>query len=172
MWNNENGDGDISGLQLASAISAHINNLKASDFLCEPDSTFIAMNYQGEYFAHPKFFLMAHYSRHIKEGMAILRSGDPNIVTAYDPGAKKLVLVTRNREPDRDITWDLSAFKAANPNHNTKVRVWRTQTNGSELYNALPEGCIDMDYSKHYRMRVPRNSIVTLEIEDIQPKVH
>merc|ERR1712079_852992 len=69
-----------------------------------------------------KFFVLAHFTRHIREGMVIVDSGDANTVAAHDASSKRLVLVTANYGRARSITYDLSQFITSA----TSVRRWST----------------------------------------------
>lgn len=41
-----------------------------------------------------KYFVLAHYSRHIRPGYTIIDNDDSNTVTAFSPADQKLVIVT------------------------------------------------------------------------------
>jgi len=168
VWTTEYSDPHTTGMKMATAITNDINKMKASGFvLWQPDQELVKWNDQGVPVPQSKLYVMAQYSRHIKEGMRILRSDDSDTVAAYDPTNSKLVLVTSTWGTDRKITWDLSNF---NISPNAKVRAWQTQDDGSEKYHALPLLIDNMGSAQSYTLQVPKNSVVTLEIEGVVPK--
>ncbi|KAG7385142.1 hypothetical protein PHYPSEUDO_001855 [Phytophthora pseudosyringae] len=87
VWDSNYSDDDDSGLALAQPISQDINEMGVSAFvygqvLNSGGSGLIQsnlwVNWMGE--ANRKFYVMAHYSRHIRPGMEIFSTNDPNTV--------------------------------------------------------------------------------------------
>ena len=85
---------------------------------------------------NPKYYVLAQFTRHIRPGMRIIGSGDANSVAAYDPVARKLVIVTTNYGTGQWINYDLSKFATVTGSGGTAlVGRWATQTGGSgDLY--------------------------------------
>merc|ERR1711920_228552 len=82
-----------------------------------------------------KFWIFAHFTRHIREGMYILNhnSFDGNgayTIAAYSPNEKKLVLVTTNFANDRWVNYDLSSLTKVAGNGFS----WVTESDGSKKY--------------------------------------
>lgn len=72
-----------------------------------------------------KYFALAQYSRHIREGMTIVSSGDGHTVAAVDGTQSRLVLVHSNIDIEEDeVCFDLSQFSDVG----SSVRVWNTET--------------------------------------------
>ena len=57
-----------------------------------------------------KYFLLAQYARHIRSGMTLLETGETNTVGAYDPKARKVVIVALKDGEAREFVFDLSRF--------------------------------------------------------------
>ncbi|KAL3673622.1 hypothetical protein V7S43_001321 [Phytophthora oleae] len=91
----------------------------------------------------PETLRDAHYSRHIRAGMTILKFDDPNtllpgsseyaldiypnFVVAYDKTSKVLVIVATNLGEAETITFDLSTLASADGPINT----WTTEPNAT-----------------------------------------
>lgn len=136
VWNSEYGDADETGLSLAKNLILDFNHLHPTAWVYwQPlDSGgwgLVQANAEDNWVGKPnaKLFVLAHFSRHIRQGMRILdiKVSDerkPNSVAAYSDVEKKLVLVTVNREHLRSVKYDLSRFQAAG--NNVEVRCWST----------------------------------------------
>ncbi|KAL2109853.1 hypothetical protein VUR80DRAFT_1899 [Thermomyces stellatus] len=79
-----------------------------------------------------KYFVLAQFSRHIREGMRILDGGAGNVVAAYDEEGEKLVIVAVNWDAAQEISFDLSGFGQVADG--ARVTSWRTQTGGGDQY--------------------------------------
>ena len=135
LWNSEYGDGDGSGLPLASNLNL--------DFLWLHPQAWVywqvldgggwglldASNEERViHGVNRKFHVLAQYTRHIRPGFGILGSSDGNTVAAYSAAHHRLVLVTTNYDTSRSIQFDLSAFKRV---PDGPVLRWVTQTTKS-----------------------------------------
>jgi hypothetical protein len=60
-----------------------------------------------------KWFVLAHYSRHVRPGMVLLGTSDLDTVAAYDVNRRTLVLVVTNYGVARFKTFDLSRLATA-----------------------------------------------------------
>jgi galactan endo-1,6-beta-galactosidase len=167
LWNTEYGGADTSGFDLAHAVDLDFQNLHPTAW-CYWQAldgkgwgllpTDFAPKKIGT--ANPKYFVLAHYSRHIRPGMTILDSGRPGTVTAYDPAAKKLVIVTLNDGPARTISYDLSKFaSAAGP-----ITRWLTEPLGKTRYAVASDLKLT---SQRFECAFPAKSIQTFEIENV-----
>jgi galactan endo-1,6-beta-galactosidase len=121
LWNSEYGDGETDGLGLARDIALDLHDLHPTAWCnWQPVDGNVRKGGWGFFNVtktkgilkktNPKYFVFAQYSRHIRPGMTILESSDPDTTAAYDPVAHKLVIVTFNDGPARSITFDLSHF--------------------------------------------------------------
>ena len=137
LWNSEYGDSDASGLTMAAAINLDFTSLHNTAWcywqpLDGGGWGLINANDNAGTIGsvNPKYYVLAQYTRSIRQGMTILSSGDPNTVAAYDPVNHDLVLVTANSGAAETVNYSLGSFySAAGP-----VTGWCTATDGSELY--------------------------------------
>jgi len=173
LWNSEYGDGSRSGLEMAANINLDFHWLHPVAWcywqaVDEADGWGL---FHGQLRGQQpsvlsinmKFFVLAHYSRHIRPRMTIMSSGDANTIAAYDVSLRRLVLVTVNYDKAQNITYNLSKFQSvAGP-----VRHWTTLTSGplsrayaerAELY-LKPEGIIQSHFDRYM--------IQTIEVDNI-----
>ena len=105
LYVSEYGDNDITGLTMASIITYEISTLHPTGWTYwqaldadGKDKNWGMINASDSALTigpvEPKYYVMAQYSRHIRQGMTIISSGDANSLAAYDPVAQKLVIVT------------------------------------------------------------------------------
>lgn len=171
LWNSEYGENDPSGLAMASNLNLDLfwlhptawiywQVLDGSDWgLIDAD------NDTGTIGAvRPKFFVLAQYSRHVRPGMRIIRSSDVNTVAAYDPAARRLVLVTTNYSSAQRISYDLSAFGMVGGATGGLVRRWATQTGGGDSYAPHDDTFLD---GKQFASFFTQNTVQTFEIDNV-----
>jgi galactan endo-1,6-beta-galactosidase len=137
LWNSEYGDGNASGLSLASNLNLDLRWLhptawvywQALDIpgwgLIEADNGVATLGGVAT-----KYFVLAQYSRHIRPGMQIIDGGEGNTVAAYDPSARRLVIVTTNYGTGQWINFDLSRFGTVTGGAGGLVQRWATDTGG------------------------------------------
>ena len=168
LWNSEYGDSDASGLTMANEINQDFTSLHNTAWcywqpLDGSGWGLINANDNAGTIGtvNPKYFVLAQYTRSIRQGMTILTSGDPNTVAAYDPVNHDLVLVTTNSGSTAEsIDYSLANFySAAGP-----VTGWCTLTNGGSEYQqfsgtAITGGNVVLSY--------PGSSVQTLEIQNV-----
>ena len=166
-WNSEHGDGDASGLSTARELSLDLNVLRPSawcywqpldgggwGFLdCDMPNATIRR-------ANPKLFVLAQYTRHVRPGMAILRTGDPRAVAAYDAKRRKLVVVLENEREATTRSIDLSAFRL----DSRVAALWKTEPQGSARYRREPDSRFEGDA---LRIDLPAASVVTVELSNV-----
>ncbi|WP_163510626.1 glycoside hydrolase [Fodinicola acaciae] len=171
LWNSEYGENDPSGLTMAS-------NLNLDMYWLHPTAWVYWQVLDGSNWGlvdadndagttglvQPKFFVLAQYSRHIRPGMRILRSTDVNTVAAYDPVARRLVLVATNYSSAQRISYDLSAFSTVGGGPGGLVRRWTTQTGGGDAYT--PHDDITLD-GKQFTAWFTQNTVQTFEIDNV-----
>ncbi|KAL7904579.1 glycoside hydrolase family 5 protein [Trichoderma velutinum] len=145
LWNSEYGDGDASGKSLYTNLLLDFTWLhptawvywQAIDIsgwgLIVGDNDQLTLSS-----ASTKYFVLAHFTRHIKPGMQILTTPDGNTAAAYDSGSQKLVIVAANWGSAQTITFDLTRAKTAGSNGATVPR-WSTQTSGGDQYKSYSD---------------------------------
>ncbi|PNP51682.1 hypothetical protein THARTR1_07679 [Trichoderma harzianum] len=145
LWNSEYGDGDASGKSMYTNLLLDFTWLhptawvywQAIDIsgwgLIVGDNDQLTLSS-----ASTKYFVLAHFTRHIKPGMQILTTPDGNTAAAYDAGSQKLVIVAANWGSAQTITFDLTRAKTAGSNGATVPR-WSTQTSGGDQYKSYSD---------------------------------
>mmetsp|Transcript_25907 Transcript_25907/g.54717 ORF Transcript_25907/g.54717 Transcript_25907/m.54717 type:complete len:508 (+) Transcript_25907:49-1572(+) len=138
LWNSEYGDSDATGMSMASNLNLDFRWLHNTAWVYWQvldaggwgliDSDLTSGGWIGG--ATVKYFVLAHYSRHIRPGMTILDGGESNTVAAYDSSARRLVIVSANYNKEQWITYDLSKFRVVGG----AVRRWCTNTQGGDRY--------------------------------------
>jgi galactan endo-1,6-beta-galactosidase len=167
LWNTEYGDSDGSGVSLASNLNLDFRWLRPTAWcywqpLDWADWGLIDANVEDGWIGQPerKYYVLAHYTRHIRPGMTILDGAHGNTVVAYDGTARKLVLVTMNYNSAQTIDYDLSAFsEAAGP-----VRRWTTETGSGVSYVSADDITIS---GKMFSAPFAANTIQTFEIRNV-----
>ncbi len=170
LWNSEYGEGDASGLSLARNLGLDFSLLHPSAWCywqpfdyggwglvqADPSTQWLGT-------ANPKYYVLAHYTRHIRPGMQILSTSDSHSVAAYDPVQHRLVLVTLNDGNAQTIHYDLSGlFDIQGP-----ARSWTTSPTGSLRYHL--DGTVFLDTNSP-SLSVPFQSftVKTIEIDYVQ----
>jgi galactan endo-1,6-beta-galactosidase len=172
LWNSEYGENDPTGLSMASNINLDMAWLHPSAWVYWQalDGTDWGLLDADEEAGttgavRTKFFVLAQYSRHIRPGMRIIRSADPNTVAAYDPVARRLVLVTTNYGTAQWITYDLSIFGAVAGEAGTGgVRRWATETGGGDAYTEHLDTSLQ---GKRFWSWFNANTVQTFEIDNV-----
>jgi galactan endo-1,6-beta-galactosidase len=169
LWNSEYGEGDASGLSLARNLGLDFSLLHPSAWCywqpldyggwglvqADPSNQWLGA-------ANPKYFVLAHYTRHIRPGLQILSTSDSNSVAAYDPVQRRLVLVTFNDGKAQSIGYDLSGlFGIQGP-----ARTWTTSPTGSLRYRG--DGTLSLGTNTHtFSVPFPASTIKTIEIDNV-----
>ncbi|KAJ1555873.1 hypothetical protein HK405_011383 [Cladochytrium tenue] len=147
VWNSEYGEGDATGAELASNLILDLIWLRPAAWvywqavdgggwgLIDGDN-----DAQSLASAEQKFFVLATFTRHIRPGMRMLAGGSDYTVAAYDPTARRLVVIAVNWSTSaRSITIDLSAFTTAGTD-GALVPRWATQIgSGGDQYAAYTD---------------------------------
>jgi len=169
LWNSEYGESDASGMSLASNLNLDFRWLHNTAWvywqpldgggwgLIQSDPS---KNQIGN--ANPKYYVLAQYSRHIRQGMTIIDGGEANTIAALDSANKKLILVTTNYGTAQTITYDLSLFTVSGP-----ITRWVTQTGGSEKYVQHNDVTLT---GTTFKVAFPVNTVQTFEVQNIVPK--
>jgi galactan endo-1,6-beta-galactosidase len=171
LYNSEYGDNDRSGMTMATSISYQMNTLHPTGWTYwQPldgdgkdknwgmiNASFSALTIGT---IEPKYYVMAQYSRHIRQGMTIIDSGDANSVAAYDPVAQKLVIVTANHATAQTITFNLANYAVANGPITRWVTVPAAGTYYAEDTSVSVSG-------KTFSSAFAVNSVQTFEIQNV-----
>ncbi|PSR77519.1 glycoside hydrolase superfamily [Coniella lustricola] len=117
IWNSEYGDSDGSGASLVSNLILDLRWLhpvgwvywQAVDVegwgLVAGDNEAVTLGAVSQ-----KYYALAQFTRHIREGMVILDGGADHVVAAYDAAQAKLVIVAVNWGAAQYLNFELSAF--------------------------------------------------------------
>lgn len=110
--------------------------------------------------ANPKYFVLAQYTRHIKQGMKIIDGGEGNTVAAYNASTKKLVIVTANYGTGQWITYNLSKFTTVSG----PITRWVTNTGGGDQYTQHNDTSLS---GKNFWSWFGPNTIQTFEVLNV-----
>ncbi|MGW5608858.1 beta-1,6-galactanase [Streptomyces sp. NPDC003753] len=146
LWNSETGDGDATGLTLASNLLLDFRWLHPTAWVywqvMDPTASWAMIAYDASTLqpgaVQTKYYVMAQFSRHIRPGMTILDTGVDYAVAALDKSAKRLVIVAANKSTSaQTLTFDLSRFTTVTGGTGGVVPRWNTVTGGGgDLYTA------------------------------------
>lgn len=172
LWNSEYGEGDASGLQLASNLNLDMRWLHPTAWvywqaldgggwgLVQADE---AAGTTGA--VNTKYYVLAQYSRHIRPGMHIIDGGEANTTAAYDPSGHRLVLVTTNYGTPQRITYDLSKFPTVGGGTNGLVDRWATQTSGTgDTYTHHADTHLS---GRSFSATFPADTVQTFQIDNV-----
>ncbi|KAI1249694.1 Endo-beta-1 6-galactanase [Eutypa lata] len=132
LWNSEYGESDATGARLASNLLLDFRWLKPTAWvywqaidgggwgLIDGNNDDKTLGSPGQ-----KYWVLAQFSRHIREGMTILDGGSGSTVAAYDGANRKLVIAYYNSGAAQTVSFELSGF-GGRPASGTKVARWRT----------------------------------------------
>eukprot|EP01133_Synstelium_polycarpum_P003472 gene3472-3952_t len=172
LWNSEYGEGDITGLSLATNLLLDLSQLHPTAWvywqvldisgwgLIEADDN---ANTTGP--VATKYYALAQFSRHIREGMVIIGSSDGNSVAAYDSVAHSLSIVTLNTATAQYINFDLSQFTTVTGGDGGFVGRWATETSGKgDLYTYHDDTYLqEKTFSAYFEI----DTIQTFEIQGV-----
>lgn len=134
VWNSEYGEDDASGIRLASNLNLDLRWLHPSAWVywqvVDGDGWGLIQN-SGV--VNTKYYVLAQYARHIRPGMRIIDGGNGNTIAAYDPAARKLVIVAVNYGTGQWLDFDLAAF-GTRPADGAPIDRWCTTIGGAERY--------------------------------------
>jgi galactan endo-1,6-beta-galactosidase len=166
LKNSEYGDKDESGLLLAHCLDL--------DFCCLHPSAWCywqPFDYSGWGFLrtnmarskflgiNPKYFVVAQFTRHIREGMTMLKSDDTATVAAFDSKNHHLVLVIRADRGGKKLI-NLDKFTSVGG----PVTRWITEPKAASRYEIHQDVKL---VGKRLELLLPPDSVETLEIENV-----
>ena len=169
IWDSEYNDSDTGGMTLAETINNDMTYLHPTGWCYWQPYDWSSV---GLIEANPlqgvissvwvKYYVMAQYSRHIKQGMTIITSGDHNTTAAYDSTNHKVILVTQNWGTAQYIGYDLTQFSTAN---GTLTR-WETDTDGTgDLHTQHND--LTWNQTKRFWVWFPTNCVMTIEADNV-----
>ncbi|MFE4912744.1 beta-1,6-galactanase [Streptomyces sp. NPDC056652] len=135
LWNSETGNGDGQGFSMALSLLSDLHALHPTAWLywqvMDPNPNWGMIAYDPDTrtpgAVKSKYYLMAQFSRHIRPGMRILRTGVNYAAAALDEKAHKLVIVVANNSDARqNLTFDLSRFTTVTGGADGLVPRWNT----------------------------------------------
>ncbi len=167
LWNSEYGEGDGTGVSLASNLNLDFRWLHPTAWCYwqpfDSGGWGLIQSNPGDNWigtANPKYYVLAQYTRHIRPGMTIVDSGEGNTVAAYDAGARKLIIVTMNYGTAQTITYNLTNFfNVAGP-----VRRWVTATGAGPKYATYADTVVN---NKFFAASFATNTIQTFEVQNV-----
>ena len=137
LWNSEYGDSDTTGVDLVSNLILDFRWLHPTAWvywqvldtsgwgLIDADNDEGTIGNVAQ-----KYFALAQFTRHIREGMEILDGGGDSVVAAYDSDNQKLIIVAVNWSTHGQyLNFDLSAFSSVTDR--LAVPRWYTQLRNS-----------------------------------------
>lgn len=167
IWNSEYGEKDATGESLARNLLLDFRWLRPTAWqywqvldgggwgLIDADNDEGRL---GE--AEQKYFVLAQFARHIREGMRILDGGSGNVVAAYDEEGKKLVIVAVNWDEAQDIAFDISGFGVPD---GARVSRWKTRTGNGDRYVRVEDDVVSgSQFSSYFES----GAVQTFEVED------
>lgn len=148
LWNSEYGDGDATGESLVGNLILDFRWLHPTAWVY-----WQAIDWQGwglidgdneaQTLTAPtqKYYALAQFTRHIREGMRILDGGADHVVAAYDAAKSKLVIVAVNWGAAQYLNFDLSGFTTPGTSGQVIPR-WSTQISSGEQYVSHPSDTV------------------------------
>ncbi|WCE02479.1 glycoside hydrolase (plasmid) [Streptomyces sp. HUAS 31] len=177
LWSSENGTADADGFKMAQYLLADLYALHPTAWAywqpldTHPDWAMIhftvndgqdpakGVTLSGD--VNTKYWVMGQFSRHIRPGMKMLRTGVPHAAAALDESADKLVVVVANNGPLTNMTFDLSAFTTATGGANGVVYRWNTGVGEKYVRRTATVS------GKKVTIPINANCVQTLEIQGV-----
>ena len=172
LWNSEYGDSDATGTSLVSNLILDFRWLHPTAWIywqvldVSGWGLIAADNDAGTIGAvAQKYFALAQFTRHIRQGMEILDGGGDSVVAAYDAANSKLIIVAVNwSTSSQNLMFDLSRF--ASVTNGATVLRWYTQLQSSgSQYVAASDVKIS---GTSFTVNFASNMIQTFEISNIK----
>lgn len=145
IWNSEYGENDATGAQLVSNLILDFRWLHPTAWiywqaidgggwgLINGDNDAVTLSNVEQ-----KYYALAQFSRHIRDGMRILDGGSDHVVAAYDAAKSKLIIVAVNWGSAQYINFDLSKFSTAGTDGQTIPRWSTVVASGGAQYVSSP----------------------------------
>lgn len=145
IWNSEYGENDATGSQLVSNLILDFRWLHPTAWvywqaidgggwgLINGDNDAVTLSNVEQ-----KYYALAQFSRHIRDGMRILDGGSDHVVAAYDASKSKLIIVAVNWGSAQYINFDLSKFSTPGTDGQTIPRWSTVVASGGAQYVSSP----------------------------------
>jgi len=108
-----------------------------------------------------KWYVFAHYTRHILPGMVIIDSGRDDTIAAYDRESHKVVLVAATYEEASWVTYDLSKFNVVR----SHAERWSTLVHAPSTEDKYVKKDNVAFSGKTFTVLLDANSVQTFEIK-------
>ncbi|KAK6543474.1 Endo-beta-1 6-galactanase [Orbilia ellipsospora] len=172
LWNSEYGDSDSTGVSLASNLILDFRWLHPTAWVYwqvidVPGWGLLEGNIDAGTLASfaQKYYVLAHFTRHIREGMTIIDGGGDVVVSAYDSVNHKLIIVAVNwSTTSQYLNFDLSKFGGV-VNGATVPRWATSMTSGGSRYVSYPSDTV-ISGTRFWSNFGP-NTIMTFEISGV-----
>jgi galactan endo-1,6-beta-galactosidase len=171
LWNSEYGSGDATGKELASNLILDFRWLHPTAWVYWQvldgggwgllDADLDSGSIKG---VNQKYWVLAQFSRHIREGMRILDPGAANVVAAYDAARSKLVIVAANWGDAQYIDFELDKFSSPGKD-GAKVLRWNTMISSGDQYKDFTDTA--MSGTKFWSW-FEKNSVQTFEVDNVK----
>ncbi len=172
LWNSEYGESDATGGRLASNLLLDLRWLRPTAWvywqaidgggwgLIDGNNDDKTLGSPGQ-----KYWVLAQFSRHIREGMRVLDGGSGSTTAAYDARNKRLVVAYYNSGDAQTVSFELSGF-SARPASGTSVARWRTQVAASGDRYVKDTGAVIS--GTKLQSAFGANTVQTFEIEGVE----
>ncbi|KAK2049070.1 endo-beta-1,6-galactanase [Colletotrichum somersetense] len=171
LWNSEYAESDSSGLNLTNNLILDFRKLRPTAWVYWQVldgggwGVIDANNDAGVVgAANQKYFTLAQFSRHIRQGMLILDGGADNVVAAYDSANSKLVIVAVNWGGAQNLEFDLGMFTQASTDGAVVTR-WRTMLGSGDQY--IQSDDVKMTGTK-FSVPFEQNMVQTFEVGNVK----
>ncbi|MCP2164306.1 glycoside hydrolase [Goodfellowiella coeruleoviolacea] len=173
LWNSETGDSDGTGLTLATNLCLDFRWLHPTAWcywqVMDPSPGWALIHYSPDTLqpgaVQTKLYVLAQFTRHIRPGMRILETGSDHAVAAYDPAARRLVIVAVNPGAAQNLTFDLSRFGQVSGGTGGLVPRWNTLTSGTgDRYTAHQDTYLT---GKQLRVSFAAQSVQTFQVDGV-----
>jgi len=136
LWNSEYGENDATGVRLVTSLMLDLHRLHPTAWsywqpldaggwgLIDANNDAATLGAVSQ-----KYYAVAQFTRHIRQGMTILDGGSDTVVAALDSKNNKLIIVAVNLGAAQYLNFDLSAFSGVT--NGATVPRWYTQLGSS-----------------------------------------
>ncbi|MGW7788468.1 beta-1,6-galactanase [Streptomyces tricolor] len=173
LWNSETGDGDATGLTMASNLLYDFRWLHPTAWVywqvMDPSPGWAAIAYDPGTLrpgaVQTKYYVLAQFTRHIRPGMTLLDTGVSYAAAALDRTARRLVIVAANTSASAQaLTFDLSRFSAVTGGPGGLVPRWTTVTTGGDRYTPRSDTYLN---GTSLSVPFPAKSVQTLQVDGV-----
>ncbi|MDQ7909731.1 hypothetical protein RB614_34940 [Phytohabitans sp. ZYX-F-186] len=172
LWNSESGDSDGTGITMARNLCLDWRWLHPTAWcywqVMDPSAGWATIQYDFDTLragaVQPKYYVLAQFTRHIRPGMRIIDTGVGYAAAAYDPAARRLVIVAVNTGAAQTLTFDLSGFGQVAGGTGGVVPRWTTVPAGSDRYTQRQDIRVN---GKRVSLAFPAASVQTLHVDGV-----